>query len=82
MHSNQAQLESDRQSSTVLAFFDMVSEELVELKWLDANNDVEQAEKVVPLFTGEIALRQCIGKLVLCVNICDLDVWVEVDSDK
>ena len=36
---------------------------------------IEQMEMVIPFITGEIAFRQDIGKLVLGINIFDLDLW-------
>ena len=45
-------------------------------------HDVEETEKVVPLFTGEIALCEDVGKFVLGVNICDLNLSIQVDSVK
>ena len=106
MHSNQALLESDRQSSTphatldfdfantrssspglsyCISLFDMVSEELVEVKRPDANcenvHDVEHTEKVVRFITGATAFRQDVGKLFFVgINIFDLDFGVQVDS--
>ena len=37
---------------------------------------------MVPLFTGDIAFRQDVGKVVFGINILDLDVGVHVDSVK
>ena len=70
--------------SCCIGLFDMVWEELVELKCLEANcemsMDVQLTEKIVPFIKGELAFRQQIGTLVFCTNIFDLDCEVQVDS--
>ena len=64
----------------------MIGSERKLRKWLQENiektHDVEHTEKVVPLITGEIALRQHVCELVFGVNKCDLDVVVRIDSVK
>ena len=55
----------------------MVLDFLIERKWLqeniEKNHDDEQAKKMVPLITCETTFGQHVSKLVLGVNIFDLD---------
>ena len=44
--------------------------------------DVEQTKKMVPFITREITFGQHVSKLVLGVNIFDLDFGVQIDSVK
>ena len=41
-------------------------------------HNVKHTEKMIPLITGEIAMRQQVCKLVSGVNIFDLDFWVQI----
>ena len=43
--------------------------------------DCKQMEKIVPLITCEIALRQCVCELVFGVDI-NLNLWIQIDSVK
>ena len=42
--------------------------------------DVEQTQKMIPFVTCEISLCQHVGELVFCVDVLDLDFWVQIDS--
>ena len=50
-------------------------------KYLEIH-DVEQTKKMVPLITREITSGQRVSKLILGVNIFDLDFGVQTDSVK
>ena len=45
-------------------------------------HDVEQTKKMVPFITRETTFSQYVRKLVLGVNILDLDFVVQIDSVK
>ena len=45
-------------------------------------HDVDQTKKMVPLITREITSGQRVSKLILGVNIFDLDFGVQTDSVK
>ena len=45
-------------------------------------DDVEQTKKMVPLITRKITLGENFSKLVLGVNIFDLELGIQVDSVK
>ena len=42
--------------------------------------DIEQAQQMIPLVTCETSFGQDVSKLVLGVDVLDLDIWVQVDS--
>ena len=44
--------------------------------------DVKQMKKIVPLITCEIPSCQYVCKLVFCVDILDLNLWIQIDSVK
>ena len=44
--------------------------------------DVEQMQKMIPFFTCEVSLYQCVSELVFGVNVFDLDLRVQIDSIK
>ena len=43
-------------------------------------HDVEQRKKMAPLITCETSFGQHDSKLILGINIFDLDLWFQVDS--
>ena len=44
--------------------------------------NVEQTQKMVPLITCEVSLGQYVCELVFGVNVFDLDLGVQIDSNK
>ena len=44
--------------------------------------DIKQGQQMIPFITCEISFGQNVSKLVLGVNVFDLDLGVQIDSIK
>ena len=42
--------------------------------------NVEQTRKMIPFITCEISFCQYVGELVLGVNVCDVDLGIQIHS--